>query len=191
MYYRPKYKQGEPKYTHGDEYMLFPAMTDYVGFYYIDTNGVAYSEAEYVSGRTVELIKKITPLRTNKDTRQYYVQTRKAFLNKDQPVYHIPIVTENDITHGYMKRYVAQKRNELNIIIEISKEQFRPNALPYVLYNLPGIDTNIWTMDVIQWTIVGKPDDIVKANKKVLLAAETTLPGISNFFTDLNEFMRV
>jgi len=188
--YRPIYKQLVPKFTRGDEYVLQDTLEDYTGFYNVSENGRVYSEPELTNGVSKLLIVKPTPLKTNNDTSTYYKRTLFNFSKRKYPEPYIPIVTAQTISTGILDRFIAQKRNEPEIIIEIDLEQYKPTPIGSLAFN-PGIDTNVWYMDIIQWTIKGVYKDIVAANRKVLNAKEKDIPGISKYFTDLAEFIQV
>jgi hypothetical protein len=189
-YYKPIYKQPVPKFTKGDEYVIQNTLENYTGFYTINERGKIYSEPEFTKGVSELLILTPTPLLTNNDTAIYYKRTLTDFSKREYPESYIPIVTGQNISDGFMKRFIAQKRNEPDIIIEISHDQYK--ATPYgIRLFTPGIDTNTWYMDYIQWTIRGVYSDIVSANRKVLHAKEKHIPGISKYFTDLAEFIQV
>ena len=189
-YYRPIYKQPIPKFTRGGEYITYGTYKDYTGFYTVNDRGEIYSEPEFTGGVSVLLVPTPTPLRTNNDTATYYKQKLADFSKREYPEPYIPTVTAQDISAGILQRFIAQKRNEPEIIIEIAFDQYR--ATPYgVSLHGPGIDTNTWFMDRIDWTIKGVYKDIIAANRKVLHAKEKDIPGISKYFTDLAEFIQV
>lgn len=188
--YKPVYKQLVPKFTRGNEYVLRDTLEDYTGLYTVNENGQIYSEPELTNGVSKLLIVKPTPLKTNSDTSVYYKRTLFNFLERKYPESYIPIITAQDISTGILTRFIAQKRNEPEIIIEIDLKQYKPTPKGSRAFN-SGIDTNVWYMDIIQWTIKGAYKDIIAANRKVLNAKEIDIPGISKYFTDLAEFIQV
>jgi len=189
-YYRPLFKQPIPKFTRGNEYITYGTYKNYTGFYTVNDRGEIYSEPEVTSGVSVLLVPTPTPLRTNNDTATYYKQKLADFSKREYPEPYIPIVTAQDISKGFMQRFIAQKRNEPEIIIEIALDQYRATPKGVSLHG-PGIDANTWYMDIIEWTIKGVYKDIIAANRKVLNAKEKDIPGISKYFTDLAEFIQV
>jgi hypothetical protein len=190
-FYKPSYKKQPLKYTNGDEYIIQSSLEPYVGFYTVDSVGTVYSQPEFTNNKREQLISIPTPLSIDNNTSQYFKLTRTDFAKKEQPVYHVLTVTDQDIKRGYVLRYIAQKINEPHIIVEISQDQFKYNVHQEVRINQPGIDTNIWLMNSIHWTIVGVYSDVIKNNRKVLNNAEKYMPGISKYFTDLAEFIQV
>jgi hypothetical protein len=191
VFYQPQYKQRPPLYTNGGELILRRTLEDYVGFYTQLDDGNYYSYYELSANTSEPLILKPTPMKIDSNTNGYYRLKRLDLANKKYPEYHIPSITADDIAKGYIVRYVAQKVNEPNVMIEISKDQFISNTNLQVLRNQHGIDTNLWIMHNINWTIVGEYTDIIKNNRKVLSKAEQYVSGISKYFTDLAEYIQV
>lgn len=189
-YYKPIYKQPVPKFTRGDEYIINATLENYTGFYTIDDQGRVYSEADDIRKVSEVLVPTPTPLRINNDTTTYYKRTLTNLSGREYPEAYIPIVTIQNISDGMMPRYIAQKRNEPEIIIEIGRDQYRATPNGIRLHG-SGIDANTWYMDIIEWTIKGVYKDIIAANRKVLHAKEKDVPGISKYFTDLAEFIQV
>jgi len=190
-FYKPIYKQQPPKYTNGGQFVIQSSLKEYIGFYIQNSDGNYYTYPDFNNSVSEILLQSPTPLKTDSNTIQYYQMTRADYSKKIYPIYYIPTVTQYDIQRGYLIRYVAQKINEPNVIIEISKEQFIPNTNLAISKNVPGIDTNIWIMHNINWTINGVYADVIKNNRKVLNAAERYVPGISKYFTDLAEYIQV
>lgn len=189
-YYKPIYKRPIPQFTRGGEYVIQKTLKEYTGFYTVGDSGQFYSEPDFTKNVSELLISMPTPLRTNSDTAFYYKQRLADFSKREYPESYIPIVTEQHVSDGVMPRFIAQKRNEPEIIIEIASSQYRATPIGVSLHG-PGIDTNTWFMDRISWTIKGVYKDIIAANRKVLHAKEKDIPGISKYFTDLAEFIQV
>jgi hypothetical protein len=189
-FYRPIYKRPEPKFTRGGEYIIHDTLENYIGFYIESDDGQVYSEPEFTNGVSKLLDPTPTPLKINNDTATYFKRTSLNFAKQTYPESYIPIITAQDIAEGKLQRFVAQKRNEPEIIIEIDLKQYKPTPNGTRIFS-PGIDTNVWYMDTIQWTIKGAYKDIIAANRKVLHAKEKDVPGISKYFTDLAEFIQV
>jgi len=190
-FYKPSYKKQPLKFTNGGEFIVAATLREYVGFYTRTDYNDYYSHPDFNASVSELLLEMPTPMKIDVNTAQYYQLTTLNFLKKEYPVSHIPILTDEDIRRGYIVRYIAQKRNEPNVIIEISKEQFKLSINPVLYINQPGIDTNIWNMYNIQWTISGVYSDIIKNNRKILNNAEKYMPGISKYFTDLAEYIQV
>ena len=190
-FYKPSYKKQPLKFTNGGEFIVASTLQEYVGFYTQTERNDYYSHPEFNATVSELLLEMPTPMKIDVNTNRYYRLTTLNFPKKEYPLSHIPVLTDEDIRRGYIVRYVAQKRNETNVIMEISKEQFKLSINPATYSNQPGIDTNIWTMYNIQWTISGVYSDIIKNNRKVLNNAEKYIPGISKYFTDLAEYIQV
>jgi len=190
--YRPSYQQNKDlKFTYGNEYIIRRTLEDYVGLYTINNTGVPMSDPTVTKGKQEVLIKKPLPLKTNADTQRYYQIKRYELQDRQYPSAHIPVVTKEDRHRGFMYRYVAQKKNEPDIIIEISKDDAILVGEDVSVFTPGTIDTFIWRMVKVRWIISGPFDDIIANNRKTLTFLEQTVPGISKFFSDLAEYVQV
>ena len=175
-------------YTTGKEYM-FVDLREYIGPYHVYPNGAVYTEANY-SDRSVPLIPYVSSQENKKvlgedrnveNNSIYFKLTGKKFNKYVEPQYYYPTVTEDDKEQGFIERYFVQRINNLNEITEISRQQFQSVNTN----NTVGIDGGIYNKLRLQWIIAG---DVVKENQIKLQRAELTMPGISNYLTDLDEF---
>ena len=95
-------------------------------------------------------------------------------------------VTNDDYAIGYITRYFIKKYNE-NYISEINKIQ-------YANWGAKKIDPNLYTAISITWYITGEINDVKTSistipgvfnkNKKEVLLAELTIPGITKLITN-------
>ena len=172
-------------YTTGQEYIISKTLEEYIGLYHTYPNGAVYTDANY-SNDSAELVKLPSYYFTDPNKILYRALTSRAYDRYIPPVYYIPEPTAKEIEIGVMRRYVCQKRNELNNIIEIDKQQ----ATTANLSNRIGIDLNIWKLTTIEWTIRGPKHDVMLANRRVLSQAELKMLGITMYFTDFLEFYK-
>ena len=120
-----------------------------------------------------------------KDTNiTYFNLTSKAYDKHVAPEFYIANPTEDDYKYSKFTRYAAQKINQPDYIIEISKVQFETaNGR-----NKPGINTTLYKVIDIPWVLVGK--DAAMYNNKTLLLKDKVMPGIRAYFSDFSEFVR-
>lgn len=173
-------------YTNGQEYITLATRENYIGFYHIYPNGSVYSERMYDASRSVELLEMSTAYFNNEDNKVYFDLKKMKFDKYIAPVYYSPKPTADDYRIGILNRYIVQKRNETSILIEVSKEQL--NSMNVT--NRRGIDGNLYIGKRIEWCITGAREDVIKSNLRILTYAEDTMPGISNYFSDLTEFYK-
>lgn len=191
--YRPSYQKDKTvNFTYGNEFVLASTLEDYVGIYTLDNRGRPLSDPTVTGGNVEVLTKKPLPLKTNIDTNLYYKIKRFKLQERLHPSAHVPVVTKEDIARGYMLRYVAQKKNEPHIIIEVDPKDTAivPNDTS-VFFAIGKIDPFIWRQTEIRWIISGPFDEIIANNRKTLSYTEQRIPGISKFFTDLAEYVQV
>lgn len=191
--YRPSYQKNKTvNFTYGNEFVLARSLEEYVGIYTLNGRGQPISDPTVTGGRAEFLMKKPLPMKTNPDTKRYYEIKRFRLQDRQYPASHIPVVTKEDIDRGFMLRYVAQKKNELDIIIEIAKsDAIVLQDDDSILFPVGKIDPYIWRMTEIRWIINGPYDEIIANNRKTLTYNEQRVPGISKFFTDLAEYVQV
>lgn len=167
-------------YTAGGQWQLEDG-TEYIGPYhqYILDN-LTYTNARFQKG----VSKQLFPLIRNIDIIHY----NKSSGNQSKiwmiPKYHMPIITDEYITQGWLPRYFVQKRNSpSDTIVEISETQFNDIGTP-----VNGIDDTTYASTNIRWKITGSPTDIVNTNRRNIVLANQTFTGLVNYLTDLQEF---
>jgi hypothetical protein len=191
--YRPSYQKDKTvNFTRGNEFVLANTLEDYVGIYTLDTRGRPLSDPTVTKGQVEVLTKKPLPMKTNTDTNTYYKIKRFMLQDRLHPTAYTPVVTKEDIDRGYMLRYVAQKKNEPHIIIEVDRKDTAivPNDTS-VFFAIGRIDPFIWRQCELRWIISGPYDEIIANNRKTLSYIEQRFPGISRYFTDLAEYVQV
>jgi hypothetical protein len=99
-----------------------------------------------------------------------------------------PIITQNDVRRGYIKRYFVRNRNYLENLTEISEVTYNDlkNNLLYITAE-------------VKWKIVGKLDTyitpagatvygVLDLNKKAITRADLTIEGLASYIIDYKEF---
>jgi hypothetical protein len=174
-------------YTSGREYIKLSDRTEYIGFYHTTPQGAIFTERVFDATKSEELILVPAGYFDNGNNSTYFGIKQNLKFNKYVlPVYYIPKPTPAEYNVGILRRYVVQKRNELNNITEISPEQ----AKSINTTNRIGIDGNLYKLYTVEWTLRGNINDVERANAKVLATAEAEIPGIRSYFSDLLEFYK-
>jgi len=172
-------------YTDGNEYIIRGTNTEYVGFYHIYPNGGIFSGDMYRSD-SIELLRLSAPFFKNQNNLQYFSIKKLKFDKHADPVFEMPVPTSNDYNNGFIKRFIAQKINEPDQILEITKAQ----ASKANNSNKPGIDLRIWNVVALEWSISGPRDSVRKSNDRVLAYTERTMPGLSLYLSNSLEFYK-
>lgn len=169
-------------YTAGGEWQLEDG-TEYTGPYhkYLLDN-LTYTNARFQKG----VSKQLFPLISNIDIINYNRNTKSKSKIWMLPKYHMPQVTDEDLTNGWIARYLVQKKNSpTDTIVEISEDQFNKIGRP-----VNGIDKSAYNSINIRWRITGPVNDIINTNRRTLVLANQTFKGIVNYLTDLQELVR-
>ena len=171
-------------YTAGGEYVIANSndRREYVGYLHTYPNGAVYSGDTYTSD-SVELLMVPKEYFNSAYNGIYYKLTRFAFFNYIDPQHYIVTPTAKDRQKGVIKRYFVCKRNE-DIIIEIDSKQIQAINVS----NKRGIHARVWKPFTLEWTISGNPDEVYRANERVISFASRKNPAIRAYLTDLLEF---
>lgn len=99
-----------------------------------------------------------------------------------------PVITQNDVRRGYIKRYFVRNRNYLENLTEISEATYNDlkNNLLYITAE-------------VNWKIIGKLDTyitpagatvygVLDLNKKAIARADLTIEGLVSYIIDYKEF---
>ena len=178
--YYPKSEVESGFYAHPGEYVLADG-TPYVGIF-CKAGGVSLT-GNFPNG-TSQFIYPAGIQHFNDTNVRYFNITKKAFNNHVAPKYYVTKPTENHYLRKVYTRYAAQQRNQLDYIIEISKDQYSSANSS----NKPGINTNLFRVIDIPWVLVGEDAPIY--NDKTLLLKDKIMPGIRAYFSDFTEFVR-
>lgn len=117
----------------------------------------------------------------------YFKLTGTRFDLYLNPKYYYPVPTESNYEEGFLYRYFVQKINDTSSIMEINKDDYDSANTD----NRQGVDKGIYNIIEMQWTIAGPIADARKANDRVIIFANTNMPGIGSYLTDLDEFHKL
>ena len=167
-------------YANPGEFVLADG-TEYIGLY-------CRASGQLITGarptKTSEFLFKTDIRHKAERNKRYYTITDRAYDKHVAPEYYLPVPTTQDYQAGNFIRFAAQKINEPLQIIEIS-----PNAASAAnSRNRPGINTNIYEIIDIPWSLTG--NDAGKYNDKTLQLKDVTFPGIRAYFSDFTEFVK-
>ena len=202
MYY-PKSQIKTNLRTQGNKFSLSGTGEEYQGYYYITSNGQAYS-GKTPSDPTSKLLlpNDQNPLNISSQTDaeasvpnltssppltfytlpSEYVNSSKidVFITPPLPKQSYPIVTENDYKLGEFQRYFLKKGNE-SIFIEISLENYRK----YISRDRDAMH-ELYIPIQINWVLTGEKEQVYKVNQNIVAKAEReqNLPGFTQYFRD-------
>jgi len=202
MYY-PKSQIKTNLRTQGGEFIISGTNQEYRGYYYLISNGQAYS-GKSPNDPTTQLLlpNDQNPLVTTRqgdaesDTGvdftlsppliftlppDYVTSTNlNVSIVPSLPKQSYPVVTENDYKLGEFQRYFIKKSNETKFI-EISLEDYRKfvNRDTDVMFEL-------YTPIQISWVLTGEKEQVYQTNQNIVAKAERdqNLPGFTQYFRD-------
>jgi hypothetical protein len=178
--YYPKSEIETGFYANPGEY-VFADGTPYVGIYCI-ASGLKLA-GEYPTSKSL-FIYPTNTYHLNTENITYFNITKKAYNKHTAPEFYITRPTDSDYIYGRYTRYAAQKINQPEYIIEISKLQYdTANSR-----NKSGINTQLYQIVDIPWVLIG--NTAATYNKKTLQLKEQVMPGITLYFSDFLEFVR-
>jgi len=175
-----KIKKG---YTPGQEYIIVASQDEYIGFFHTYPNGAIYSGDTFTRG-SLQLERVTRSFFASRSNLIYRQLSKLEFYNHLDPVFYIAKPTAKEIETGVMTRFICQKRNEPQRIMEIDRTQ----ATNSNAQNRKGIDLNLWNIVSIEWTIRGKQEHVRTVNDRVLAFMERKMPGLRNYLFDSLEF---
>jgi len=161
--------------------LYLPTGEQYFGVYY--TVDEQYLTTPNRTPNTVVL--STMPIRFTQDAT--YTRIKGQLTDKFiPPKPHIPVITEEDLSRGYIQRYFVMKRNEMGVFIEVSFDDYNK----YSNSNQRGIDANIWQRFELRWLVNGDIETVKMTNRKTLAVyeREDNLTGLSKFLFKLDEF---
>jgi hypothetical protein len=190
--YYPRAHVTEGLVTRGKEWMTEDG-TEYIGPYHKYIDGFVMTNSTY----NESLSKKLIPYKdqtTDKDSFTYDKIKPIDITKHVSPKSKRITPSEDDLYAGSMKRYIVQRRNDVNQIFEVDDKQFKT-----LTQSNKGLNGSLYKGIELLWKIKGPEYDIkvgntiqtpgiIDTNRRTLINAETKLPGISNFLSDLTEF---
>jgi hypothetical protein len=201
MYY-PKSQIKTNLNTLGNEFVIFGTNQEYKGYYYLISNGQAYS-GKTPSDPTSQLLQPITQslsfLIETKDAEtgeggsltadaaffslpEAYATSTNINISSvpSPPKQSYPVVTENDYKLGEFQRYFVKKSNEPKFL-EISLEDYRK----YVNQDR-SVMSELYIPFQINWILTGEKEQVYQINQNIVAKAEReqNLPGFTQYFRD-------
>lgn len=209
MYY-PKSQIKTNQYSNGGDYVLSTSKEAYMGYYYILSNGKAYTGKTPQDGPNVLLVPPLNVTQPTEatledpiiyaldagkegdgllyefDTNQYFDLTNSdnSATFKFVPTFNLTFPTSQEEINGEFYRYFCKKNNEIKYL-EISRDTFLK------LQNKDSsIEWTLYTPASILWQIRGTQSDVFNTNKASVNLIEQKLRwyGFSQFFKE--EYLR-
>jgi hypothetical protein len=204
MYY-PKSQITANLYTNGGEYSLSTTGENYIGSYYLVSNGQRYTGKNPSDKPNILLILSQTPPNPNipealfppkeiviqnksyeawdfenqEISQQYFrIAGNKVGSKRLLPFSYYPTPTSNDYKNGEFQRYFAKKTNEL-IYIEIDKLTYNK-----LLQQDPTIAFDLYNTISLPWNLIGKEKQVYQSNKKIveLVERRNNWYGFTSYF---------
>jgi hypothetical protein len=172
--------------TSGKEWMLEDG-TEYVGYYHKYIDGTVLTLADYSPTQSKTLIPYID--KTTQPESRIYDTIAKDTSKYKAPIYKYPIPTESDYKKGFYTRYIIQRRNYLQEIIEIDSEQYSSLNTPDT-----GIDGNLYKGITLDWKLTGTKNDtstekgVEDTNRRLVELKDFDMKGLKQYLTDYLEF---
>jgi hypothetical protein len=161
--------------------LYLPTGEQYFGVYYT-------VDGQYLTtpNRTTNTVVLSTiPIQFTQD--ETYLRIKGKLTDKfTPPKPYVPIITEEDISRGYIQRYFVMKRNEVGVFVEVSFDDYNK----YSVSNQKAIDANIWQRFELRWLVSGDIENVRTTNRKTLTVyeREDNLTELSKFLFKLDEF---
>jgi hypothetical protein len=201
MYY-PKSQIKTNLHTQGGEFTIASTGQDYKGYYYMTSNGQAYS-GKTPSDIPTQLLQTITQNPSlsaiardaepglggslTSDSTYFllppsYISSTKINITNSPspPKQTYPVLTENDYKLGEFQRYFLKKGNETKFL-EISLEDYRK----YVSQD-SDVMFELYVPIQINWILTGDKEQVYKINQSIVARTEReqNLPGFTQYFRD-------
>ena len=189
--------------TGGGEWM-FTDGTEYIGQYHTYTTGEVFTEPSFVDGKSRILIPFVDLKKINEQN-EFGIDFAKNFeYDTLKPDYVTPSITppikseipkDKDYSNGYMIRYFAHKRNDLQIV-ELNKDNYGKVGTE------DGLDKVIWEKFQIKWKISGPDNDvldsqgnikesgIIDTNIRTINYQSEDYPALKDYITDFRQFSK-
>jgi hypothetical protein len=166
--YYPEYQITKDLFTRGGELMDVSG-NEYIGYYHVYTTGEIFSEAAYVTGKSIKLYpltrdmeSPYKRIKINKMSYMGFLRSDFNFKKYTQPKYRVSKPTADDFTRKYYYRFFAVKRNDKNTIFEISRDAFNSYG------KVGGINNILYIVESIKWVIAGPEVDTKTLSGQVL-----------------------
>jgi len=180
--------------TLGKEWMLLDG-TEYKGAYHKYVDGFVMTESTYDSTLSKQLIPYKDLLTSDNSTFIYDKIKTDDVTGYISPKMYRPILTPENIKSGILHRYIIQRRNDNNVIMEVNEKSF--NTLSQLN---TGLNSVLYKGVIVPWKIVGPMYDIkendkiitsgvLDTNNRTLTQLNYKFPGIRQYLSNFTEFM--
>lgn len=171
MYY-PKSEILKVDYTPGSSLVIKRTSVFYVGYYYATNDGKFFSGKEY-SPYTQELIPVSNSIIKRNESKAYG--------------FHYAMPSDKEYDKGFFTRYVVKRVNSgFETILEVDQTEYE-RAKKDPLYTAEKFN---WKLTGPLYTTPEGIPGIVNTNQKTLEGLEKTIPGITNYFTNLAQYAK-
>ena len=171
MYY-PKSEILLVSTTSGREFLVKKTKKPYTGDYYITNDGKLFSGKEYTVN-TQELVPIVQKIIVKNEKESYG--------------FHYAMPSEDDYSKGSFTRYTIKRVNSgFETILEVDQTEYE-RASKDPLYTAVKFS---WKITGSLYTTPEGIPGIVNTNQKTLENLEKTIPGISNYFTNLAQYAK-
>ena len=171
------YPQGQIQnglYTQGKEWMLENG-TEYIGDYHRYATGEVFTISAYIEGKSQKLIPYQNLSNGNIKKKFEYDKLKDELKPFLAAPYGKELPTQSDYNRGSMTRYIVQRKSS-GLISEVTSDSFS------------NIQEEHYNTLELGWKLT---DDAVSVNQRIVLNAEKTIKGISNYITNYSEFVKV
>jgi hypothetical protein len=171
MYY-PKSEISLVSNTSGTQLLVKSTKKPYIGDYYLTNDGKFFSGKEYTS-TTQELVPIVQKIIVKNEKESYG--------------FHYAMPSEDDYSKGSFTRYTIKRVNSgFETILEVDQAEYE-RATKDPLYSAVKF---FWKITGSLYTTPEGIPGIVNTNQKTLENLEKTIPGISNYFTNLAQYAK-
>jgi hypothetical protein len=171
MYY-PKSEIALVSSTTGTQLLVKKTKKPYTGDYYITNDGRFFSGKEYTV-TTQELVPIIKNSIKNNDVKSYD--------------FHYAMPSDDDYNKGFFIRYTIKRVNSgFETILEVDQTEYE-RAVKDPLYSAVKFS---WKLTGPLYTTQQGIPGIVNTNQKTLEGLEKSIPGITNYFTNLAQYAK-
>lgn len=171
MYY-PKSEILSISYTNGNQFLVKSNKKEYIGDYYITNDNRIFSGKEY-SSSTQELVPIVEKIILRSESKAYG--------------FHYAMPSDKEYDKGFFTRYVVKRVNSgFETILEVDQTEYE-RAKKDPLYTAEKF---IWKLTGPLYTTPEGIPGIVNSNQKTLEGLEKTIPGITNYFTNLAQYAK-
>ena len=171
MYY-PKSEIIKVGFTSGTEFLVKSTKKPYIGNYYVTNDGRIFSGKEY-SSTTQELVRIVEKIIVKNESKSYG--------------FHYAMPADKDYDKGFFTRYVLKRVNSgFETILEVDQTEYE-RAKKDPLYTAEKFN---WKLTGPLYTTPEGIPGIINSNQKTLEGLEKTIPGITNYFTNLAQYAK-